>query len=233
MFKSAKSLPTLALILWLGCSNTDLATRAASLADKPSPAPAPTTQATKAETVSGTLVIPGERVGPVTRNTTRQDLAKRFGEARLKDQPVNIGEGYTEPGTRVDLGPELSFNVVWADKSRTKPKEIRNLGSKWRTPQGIGVGTSFAQLQQKLGPFKLYGFAWDYGGTVVLEGTKLAKYKDLLILRLRTAPNAAQRSPSHFRAVMGDRQFSSNNPHLPPLKPEVGEMIVRLAPSRQ
>jgi hypothetical protein len=112
---------------------------------------------------------------------------------------------------------------------RTQPKEIRNLGSGWRTPQGIGVGTPLAQLQQKLGLFKFYGFAWDYGGTVLLEGTKLAKYEDLLILRLRTAPDAAQRSPNDFKALIGERQFSSNNSHLPPLKPMVGEMIVRLA----
>jgi hypothetical protein len=165
----------------------------------------------------------------VTRHTTRQDLAKRFGAARLTDQPISIGEGFTEPGTRVNLGSEFSFSIVWADSMRTQPKEIRNLGSGWRTPQGIGVGTPLAQLQQKLGLFKFYGFAWDYGGTVLLEGTKLAKYEDLLILRLRTAPDAAQRSPNDFKALIGERQFSSNNSHLPPLKPMVGEMIVRLA----
>jgi hypothetical protein len=227
MPKFAKSIPILAFVLLVGCSNTNLATNAAkSPLDKASPASAPTTKAKKSDTLSDTVVIPGVRVGPVTRNTTRQDLAKQFGAAHLKDQPINIGEGATEPGTRVDLGSKRSFSVVWTNSSRTKPKEIRYLGSDWRTLQGIGVGTSLAQLQQKLGTFKLYGFAWDYGGTVVLEGTKLAQYDKKLVLRLRIAPNAAEKSPNDFKAVIGDRLFASTNPHLPPLKPEVGEMIV-------
>lgn len=232
MFKYAKRIPILTLVCLLGCSNTHFATNAAtSSISQPAPASARSTTAPKSDTQSDNLVVPGVRVGSVTRNTTRRDLVKGFGAARLKDQPVSIGEGFTEPGTRVDLGSKRSFTVVWTDASRTKPKEIRNLGSDWRTAQGIGVGTSLAQLQQKLGTFKLYGFAWDYGGTVLLEGTKLAKYKDVLILRLRTAPNAAQRSPNDYQAVTGDGLFSSTNRHLSPLKPEVGEMIVRLAPN--
>lgn len=230
MFNFVKSLPICVLAVVLGCSNISLATNAANPL---SPTPTATTKATKSATLPDTLVIPGERVGPVTRRTTRQDLAKRFGAARLKDVQVDMGEGFTEPGTRVELGPEYSFDVVWADSGRTRAKEIRNLGSGWRTPQGIGVGTSLAQLQQKLGPFKLYGFAWDYGGTVVLDQTKLAKYKDTLILRLRLAPGAAEKFPNDFRAVTGDDQFSSNNPHLRSLKPEVGEIIVRLSPNQQ
>ena len=224
------SIPILVLATWLGCSTLTLAAHpVTSLLGQSSPASAPTPKATKPATLPDTLVIPGERVGSVARHTTRQDLAKRFGAARLTDQPISIGEGFTEPGTRVNLGSEFSFSIVWADSMRTQPKEIRNLGSGWRTPQGIGVGTPLAQLQQKLGLFKFYGFAWDYGGTVLLEGTELAKYEDLLILRLRTAPDAAQRSPNDFKALIGERQFSSNNSHLPPLKPTVGEMIVRLA----
>ena len=233
MSKLAKSLPIFGFVVVLGYFNTNLVTRAVSPVKKPYPASAPSTQAQKPDTLSDTQVIPGVRVGPVTRNTTRQDLAKRFGAARLKDQPINIGEGETEPGTRVELGSKRSFSVVWTDSSRSKAKEIRYLGSDWRTPQGIGVGTSLAQLQQKLGTFKLYGFAWDYGGTVLLEGTKLAQYDQKLILRLRIAPDAARKSPNDFKAVMGERQFSSSNPHLRSLKPEVGEMIVQLAPNRE
>lgn len=213
----------LTLLVLLGCSNTNLVTNEATTT--------PSTQAQKTDTLSDTLVIPGVRVEPVTSTTTRQDLAKRFGASRLRDQSINIGEGFTEPGTRIDLGPKRSFSVVWTDSTRTKPKEIRDLGSDWQTVQGIGIGTSLAKLQQKLGKFKLYGFAWDYGGTVVFEGTKLAQYQNKLILRLRTAPDAAQKSPNDYQAVMGERMFSSTNPHLLPLKPEVGEMIVRLAPS--
>lgn len=204
-----------------------------SLAQASSTALTPTTAATKSDPLPGSLVIPGERVGPVTRNTTRQNLAQWFGKSRLTDQSVNIGEGSTQPGTRVDLGPERSFTVIWSDTTRTKPVEVRNLGSAWQTPQGIRVGTPLNQLQQKLGTFQFFGFAWDYGGTVVLEGTKLSRYQKTLVLRLATAPNAPQRAPNDYQAVVGDRKFSSTNPRLKSLGVKVGEMIVRLAPTQR
>jgi len=230
IFRFVRSIPILTLALLLGYSSTNLATPApTSPVDKASPTSEPTTKLTKFQTLSDTVVIPGERVGPVTRNTTRQDLVKQFGQNRLQDRAVSIGEGFTEPGTRVNPGVDRSFTVVWTDTSRTRPKEIRNLGPAWRTPEGIGVGTSLAQLQQTLGSFKFYGFGWDYSGTVLLEGTKLAKYKNALILRLRTAPGVAEKFPDDLRAVEGDGLFSSTNPHLRSLKPQVGEMIVRLA----
>lgn len=233
MFKSAKILPVAAVIVVLGCSNANSSTEAAISSEHVSSAtPAPTTKATKPDSLADTLVIPGERVGPVTRNTTRQELAKRFGQARLTDQAVNIGEGFTEPGTRVDLGSERSFTVIWSSTARTKPVGVRNLGPAWRTPQGISVGTPLNQLQQKLGPFQFFGFGWDYGGTVLLEGTKLAQYQKTLVLRLATAPNTPERAPNDYQAVLGDRKFSSNNPRLKSLGVKVGEMIVQLAPNQ-
>jgi hypothetical protein len=231
MFKLAKSLPVAALVLFLGCSIAN-ATHSTKYSTNPSsPASGSTSQGRKAETLPDTVIIPGERVGSVTRDTTRQDLTKRFGAERLTDQQVSIGEGFTEPGTRVDLGSDRSFTVVWADATRTKPVAVRNFGTAWQTTQGIGVGMSLNQLQQKLGSFQFYGFAWDYGGTVLLERTKLSQYKGKLILRLRTAPNVAEKEPNHYRAVIGDRKFSSTNPHLKTLGITVGEMIVRLAPN--
>jgi hypothetical protein len=229
MFKSIQRLtivPIATLVLLLGCSNVNSANESTNA----SPSTPATTTATPTATLSETLIVPGERVGPVTPNTTRQDLAELFGEANLTDEEVNIGEGFTEPATRVKLEPEKSFSVVWADTNRTQPVEVRNLGREWQTPQGIGVGTPLSQLQETLGEFQLYGFAWDYGGTVVLEGTELAQYEDSLILRLQTAPNAAEKSPDDFQAVAGDDTFSSTNPHLQALDVEVGEIIVRLVP---
>ncbi len=57
MLNWVKSLPIFALAVVLGCSNTSLATSAA----KPSSlTPAAITQATKPDTLSDALIIPGE-----------------------------------------------------------------------------------------------------------------------------------------------------------------------------
>lgn len=183
----------------------------------------------QATPLKDTLIMPGERVGPVTKNTSRQDLVKLFGAATLQDRTISGPEGIgTFSATRVNLGSQRSFTVVWTDAKRTKAATIRDLGSAWKTPQGIGIGTSFAELRKQLGEFKLYGLAWDYSGTILLENTKLANYKGKLNLQVGPTPDAAKKYPRQYQAVMGDATFSSSNPNWQPLEIRVQQMIVYL-----
>jgi hypothetical protein len=176
-----------------------------------------------------TQVIPGQRVGSVTAKTTRQDLVKLYGANRLVDRTVPGPEGIGElVTTRVNLGQERSFTVVWQDASKTKPADVRNLGIAWKTPEGIGVGSTLTKLQQRLGEFQLFGLGWDYGGTVLLQNTKLAKYNGKLILRVAATPKAAEQHSRAYQAVSGDQTFSSKNPNWRPLGIRVREMIVPL-----
>ncbi|MEB3357110.1 MAG: hypothetical protein VKK04_10310 [Synechococcales bacterium] len=174
-------------------------------------------------------IVPGERVGPLTRDTSRQELAEQVGEARLVDTEIHVGEGMMEAGTEVDLGDGYSFNVIWADAERTTPREVRDLSGKWQTPEGISMGTSFEELQTILGPFELYGFAWDYGGTILLEDTQLSEYDGLLTLRVTPSNSSMQAANADYQEVMGDQVYSSTNPHLQPLDIEVYDMIVTLS----
>src|SRR6478672_3143560 len=179
--------------------------------------------------LQNTVVVPGKRVGPITRNTTRQNLVKLFGELRLKDSTISGPEGIgTFAITRVNLGTQRSFTVVWSDATRTKLLDVRDLGSAWKTPEGIGVGTSLATLRQKLGAFKIFGLGWDYGGTVVLAGTRLSAYQGKLLLRVDAAPNAATQFPNDYQAVSGDRELAASNAHWRRLGIKVQEMIVVL-----
>ncbi|MEM8809191.1 MAG: hypothetical protein AAGF01_24485 [Cyanobacteria bacterium P01_G01_bin.38] len=178
--------------------------------------------------LTDTAVIPGERVGPITRGTSRERLADLFGEDRLSDQPVDIGEGFTEPGTVVDLGPEQSFTIVWQDGSRSQPAVVRDFGPAWQTPEGLGVGTSFEELKTVLGAFQLYGFAWDYEGSLVFEDSQLDAYQGQLTLRVTPDPAAIATHKNAYQALVGDVLFSSNDPNLEPLDISVYEMIVYL-----
>ena len=227
MLKSTIKLSLATLVLLLGCSRVDPAPQSVA-----SPAPnnqPPKTAVTPAsDLLPDTLIVPGERVGPITRTTTRKDLVEQFGEALLADEAVPVGEGMTQPGTAIDLGPERSLKVVWTDSSYTQPAEVRDLGPVWRTEQGIGVGISLADLETQLGEFQLYGFGWDYEGTVLLEGTQLSQYQGLLFLRLRPESDAAKRFPDDYTKVLGDGLFSSSNPHIQVLAPTVYEAVVLL-----
>ncbi|MBD2436324.1 hypothetical protein [Nostoc sp. FACHB-110] len=183
--------------------------------------------------LNDTLIVPGERVGPITRTTTKKDLVKLFGQSRVVDKTISGAEGIGSfAATQLNLGRERSLLVVWSDNTRTKPLDVRNLGTAWKTREGIGVGTPWSELCQKLGNFKLYGLAWDYGGTILLDSSKLSRYQGKLILRVDATANAAQKYPRDYNAVLGDSIFSSSNPHWKPLGIKVAQLIVSLNPDQ-
>ena len=184
--------------------------------------------ASKAPLLTDTIVVPGERVGPITRTTTREDLALLFGEERLSDEPIGIGEGETESGTVVNLGPEKSFSVIWEDSDRTRPADIRNLGPAWQTPEGIGVDVSFNQLKRILGSFRLFGFEWDYGGTLVLTDSQLAQYSSKLIVSVAASQEAIRDNQTAYFEFMSDNLYPSDAPNLDLFDIKVEEMIVYL-----
>ncbi|MBD2411789.1 hypothetical protein FACHB389_04675 [Nostoc calcicola FACHB-389] len=186
----------------------------------------------KSQPLTDTLIVPGERVGPITRTTTKRDLVKLFGASRLVDKTISGAEGIGSfAATQLKLNRGRSLLVVWSDKTRTKPLDVRNLGSAWKTREGIGVGTSLSELRKQLGNFKLYGLGWDYGGTILLDSSKLSRYQGKLILRVDAAPNASEKFPNDYQAVLGDGTFSSSNQHWKPLGVRLTEIIVTLNPS--
>ncbi|MBD2681869.1 MULTISPECIES: hypothetical protein [Nostoc] len=188
----------------------------------------------KSQTLTDTLIIPGERVGPITRTTTKQDLVKLFGASRVVDKTISGAEGIGSfAATQLKLDGGRSLLVVWSDNTRTKPLDVRNLGSGWKTREGIGVGTPLSELRKQLGNFKLYGLGWDYGGTILLDSTKLSRYQGKLILRVDAAPNAYEKFPNDYQAVSGDATFSSTNSHWKPLGIKLTEIVVVLNPSQE
>lgn len=184
--------------------------------------------ATTQAPIEDTTVIPGEQFGAVTTTTSRQALDDLFGTDVLTDEAVDVGEGMTEAATRIALEDGYSFTVVWEDDSRTAPFEIRDIGPGWTMPEGIQIGTSFAELQSSLGEFELYGLGWDYGGTVVLDNTTLDAYQDKLIVRLQPEAQAQTAQPEAMEALMGDTLYASDNPNFGMLNMSVNEIIVRL-----
>lgn len=185
------------------------------------------------QVASDYTIIPGERVGPVTSETSRDKLTDIYGEDKLEDQPIPMGEGTTEPGTLIDLGPEQQFAIVWRDQSQTVPLLAKDFGSAWQTPEGLGVGVPYSTVRSVLGNFQLYGFAWDYEGSLVLEGSNLSQYYGDLLLRVRPSQASAEAHAKEYQALMGDALFAGDDPNLEPLDIQVYEMTVYLNPPTQ
>ena len=191
------------------------------------------------------LIIPGERVGPITAETSDASIDALFGPNNVQRGDVYLGEGFTAAGTVVypdDAARRVE--IVWSDNARTTPKEIRLTGetSAWRTAEGLSLGSTLREIEHLNGfPFKLAGFGFDYGGTVVDCGrgqlmmvgcsgdAARAPTGRLLVMRLR--PGASAIAAPEYRQVVGDRVFSSGHPAMQALNPRVYQIIVSIGPS--
>lgn len=214
------AITTLALVLVTGLSGF---TANATLPQKKQPVI--TAQVTK---VTNNTVIPGKQVGAITKKTKRADLVKLFGASKLKDEQTLFFGGEAEfPGTVITLGKDRGLTVLWKDKTRTQVRGVMIYDPQWKTPEGIGVGTTVSQLQQKIGKFKMSGLGWDYGGIPQLEGTKIANFMGQLVLRMSVDEKLAQKYEKESRAISGDGvTLSSSNPSLKRLGVNVRQMIV-------
>ena len=170
---------------------------------------------------------PAQKRDPrVSCRTSREQLTEHFGEDALEDADIDVGEGITQPGTVVAAGTPHAQEVVWKDAERTLPERITVRGDGIRDPQGLGLGTTLAELEESIGPFQLTGFGWDYGGTVFLEGTRLAKMQDRVFFRLQPGDTDSEAAKAALDVVAGDALFSSSDQHVKALDLTVGELLV-------
>lgn len=188
---------------------------------------------------SSWIIEPAARIGPVNRTASHQTLLAKLGEKNVQRAKIDIGEGQTEPGTVLyPEDPTRKLSILWKSSSTLSgPKTVRinSPGSKWRTPKGIGMGTSLKEIEKINGkPFVLAGFGWDYEGTILhCNGGRLSelgveKNGDIqrsgLIVRL--GPSSESQSDKTYESVIGDRRFLSAVPAMQELNPRVYEIVV-------
>jgi hypothetical protein len=116
------------------------------------------------------LIVPGQRVGPISATTTRAQLDELFGTDKVHDGTFTGGD-VPEAATIV-LGedPGAGLAVTW---DRERPATIRICFAsptgpcKWRTSSGIRIGLPMRELERLNGKsFQLAGFASTGEGTV-------------------------------------------------------------------
>jgi hypothetical protein len=180
-------------------------------------------------------ITPGQ-AGPVGPATSEQDLIRQLGPARVKRADIYVGEGEHQPGTLVDgEDPARALAILWRDPAtRSNPSIVficyglQRGQCQWKTAEGITIGTTLGRLEQlNGGPFRLFGFAWDYEGTVASwEGGALSRWdaRGRLLVRLRPGP-AAYELPAYSQ-VRGDREFSSAHPAMRKLNPTIYQMML-------
>lgn len=182
------------------------------------------------------VIVPGVKVGGITRNSSESDLKRIYGRRNVRDTQVDLGEGEMETGTAIYPNDSAkTIEIVWKDAARKRfPKRIQLTGdarSIWKTRHGITLGTSLKQLERINGrTFELLGFGWDYAGTVVSwKGGKLerafGKDNEAITIRLGDSPNQ-KLSVAESESVMGDREFSSGNRVMRKINPKIYQIII-------
>ena len=186
------------------------------------------------------LIVPGVRVGSITRDTSESDLKKTYGEAEVVAADIDIGEGQTQAGTI--LFPQQNakvLNIFWTDETRTRVAKVRinTEGTKWRTNRGITIGTPLRAIEQLNGrPVDLAGFGWDYSGTIFDSNGGALKELGVQTptgihgrtLLIRVAPQPKWQGSPQYQMVLGDRTFKSDHASMRKLNPTVYTMIVDL-----
>ena len=165
---------------------------------------------------------------------TGEDLARRFGAQVAISTQVYVGEGFYEEGTVLFAdSPDERLEVLWRDGShKHHPRSVctRGAHSKWRTPQGIHIGTDLRTIERINGrPFQLAGFAWDGGGGAgTWLGGRLERSSGTACdLALQLEPRPDQLNDAMYKKVLGDHQFLSRHRAMQAINPRVSRICLR------
>ena len=166
--------------------------------------------------VSDRTICP-KRVGPMTAGIARATIEQWFPDAR--DTVIDVGEGEQGSVTLLNEGRSDSIAVQWSDSTRSRISGFSNLGAAWKTQQGIGVGSTLNDLVQALGDsFAVLGYGWDYGGTVILDGTAL-EGSGIFFRTMPSVADGTQRASAS--GIIGDKPFKPTDAKLKSLEPVV------------
>ena len=176
-------------------------------------------------------VILGERVGPVTINSSAKTLTAELGSKEVVTTEVGLGEGEVETGTMVFPGSRREMTVFWRNQeSLSAPYMIRisRPGTPWSSPAGITIGSTIRDLHEaNEAPFEIYGLGWDYGGSLASWGKgRLKETHGITRLFSGVMGYDEFRHPDYDSIkVMGDSVFPSTHPDFKRLEVAVKEIV--------
>jgi hypothetical protein len=182
---------------------------------------------------SDDLIIPGVRVGPVTRASTEQTLLLSPGLAAARAE-IDVGEGFTQPGLIIYKNdPARRLGVTFNSDTPPHPAIIFicyqqfRTPCRWRTRSGVRWGMTIKDLERLNGaPFQITGSGTDVSGNVVswnggrLEQELASAGRLVVNLNVNGLLNPAI-TATEYEAITGDRIFPSSHPVLQKLNPRV------------
>lgn len=225
---------TLLMLAWL-CA---LAACQGKETPAPAPAsPAPTTAAAATPPSPAPAVqtpppapTPAAEAAPALASLLRADdtlatAQARLGAGNVVAETLDGAEGETFPGWVLYPDDPTRRVEVFLDDANAHPTALRVFAEEtvWRRADGIGIGTTTAELQKRNGkPFEFLGFDWDYGGAITdwHDGALASGKTDGSALTLCPPEDA----PTDYPA--GDNAFSSDDKRMVAHPARVCEFLV-------
>jgi len=190
------------------------------------PAPSPTAEG-EAASVDNQLTLICDAFAHVSYDA----LAAAYGAENLGEETMQGPEGESHTATVLYPGDTARrLEIVWADAAKTAlaSVSVSGEGSLWRGPHNIAIGDDIARVEAANGgPFRLWGFGWDYGGWVSeWNGGQLGDQNNCRVrVRFEAANDPAD--------VLDDSEFASNLPAMSAAAPTVREFGLIFSASDQ
>jgi hypothetical protein len=170
------------------------------------------------------LIDPANRVGKITKGTSKTDLINLYGKENVKDIRISVGEGMFDDGSVLFAGTKNELLIEW-DEAKEKPLRMTlnsSIGSWWFS-NGLKIGDSLKKITTYNAlVFKLTGFQWDYPGrTVSWEKGKLSENLQL------DFGSDKRLSQSDSLKVAGDGSFKSSNKVFKKMNLKVKTIFIR------
>ena len=183
------------------------------------------------------LIVPGQRVGPITAAMTHADLDSLFGKENVRDQDINIGDLQAAATVVYGNDPSAALAVTW-DSERASTIHIcfsTPAGPcKWRTATGVRMGLLWRELE------KVNGKSFEWTGTGADGQSSVTSWRHGLLeedpgacghLEVQLTPSAmlenrplTKHESSLIKQVVVGKAYSSGNTLTYELNPVVSAL---------
>ena len=153
--------------------------------------------------------------GPFAGDSSEARLIESFGKENVVTGDVPGPEGSTVLATTVfPNDPTKTIEFGWWDEEKHERVAYFTVPPGDTAPGGLRKGLTVKEVEAlNGGPFRLYGFFWDYGGAAIFEGGKLAPPEGRCSVSVRFAVGDYP-ADLNVDAISGDMQISSSEPLL-------------------
>lgn len=165
--------------------------------------------------------------GPFAGDSSEARLIESFGKDNVVTGDVPGPEGSTILATTVfPNDPTKTIEFGWWDEEKHERIAYFTVPPGDTAPGGLKQGLTVKEVEAlNGGPFQMYGFFWDYGGSAGFEGGKLGAAPGGCIVSVRFAVGDYP-ADLNVDAISGDMQISSSEPLLEKVDARVDTITV-------